>query len=632
MQPHRKKQSAAPTFSKLRTHISQVYWCDPAQGYRFYPAHIKLPSQDHAQEIGWLDELLDGGFSIPTQGGDRKQALGVLITGPPGTGKSTLALELAYRWSFQTLEDCPAKSLQILYATLEASPESMINNAGSYMWLECDKRLKAIQSLVEMEQGKVNIVRFDNLPALDPANNQMEGRTILDSLYEHIKAIADAFGNRPSPTELAEATIRPPDVLIIDSLNSVPNPTDRQKLFLQYSRFVKTSPLIVIFILDSSPDDGRAEFWEFASDTVIRLDRQYDNSGYMGYMIRNIEILKARFQQHAWGRHQLKIYKGSTRGNSTVGVQSENVALAAERMRAHPYRNEGGLFIFPSIHFVLSAYKHAVPFADHKLQYYEPKVANLNKLLGIGFPIGRCTALIGERGGHKSHLGYVELLHRLVFPHKCIHDMQAQSNPVEKQSDPVEKALIVSLRDDEGMTRQTLTKILEMWANQSPAILVPTLAQLEKSGKLEITFFPPGYITPEEFFHRLLLSINRLKHTSKAKHASVTLLFNSLDQLSSRFPLCAKEPIFIPGILQMLAGEGVSSFFVAAREEGRSDYYGLDSMAELILEFQHRYFKKGNKKRKSVVVTVERYAGGQAAGAEGVLELLENGDLICTPL
>ena len=44
----------------------------------------------------------------------------------------------------------------------------------------------------------------------------------------------------------------------------------------------------------------------------------------------------------------------------------------------------------------------------------------------------------------------------------------------------------------------------------------------------------PGYITPEEFFHRLMLSA-----AAKGDNAHVTLLFNSLDQLSSRFPLCA---------------------------------------------------------------------------------------------
>ncbi len=62
-----------------------------------------------------------------------------------------------------------------------------------------------------------------------------------------------------------------------------------------------------------------------------------------------------------------------------------------------------------------------------------------------------------------------------------------------------------------------------------------------KKGKLEILFYPPGYITPEEFFHKMFISIQRLKLSQKG----ITLLFNSLDQLGSRFPLCAEETIFI---------------------------------------------------------------------------------------
>ena len=40
----------------------------------------------------------------------------------------------------------------------------------------------------------------------------------------------------------------------------------------------------------------------------------------------------------------------------------------------------------------------------------------------------------------------------------------------------------------------------------------------------------------------------------------LTLLFNSLDQLSSRFPLCAKQDIFVPGLIDSLNGENVRIF------------------------------------------------------------------------
>jgi hypothetical protein len=175
-----------------------------------------------------------------------------------------------------------------------------------------------------------------------------------------------------------------------------------------------------------------------------------------------------------------------------------------------------------------------------------------------------------------------------------------------------------------------------------------------KGGRLEITYYPPGFITPEEFFHRLLLSINRLKLSSSNPH--VTVLFNSLDQLSSRFPLCAEQKIFIPGIIQMLSAEEVTSIFLAAHEEQfdpRSlgpvaKYYGLLSMAELILSLERENVDRvdclpwvanwlGGKvpneriesvlpeKFQTVKLEVVRFAGGQPAGATGILELVKPG-------
>jgi hypothetical protein len=100
----------------------------------------------------------------------------------------------------------------------------------------------------------------------------------------------------------------------------------------------------------------------------------------------------------------------------------------------------------------------------------------------------------------------------------------------------------------------------------------------------------------------------------------------------------------------MLSGEGVSSFVVAAREERRPDYYGLQTMAELILDFERQTLARSEmlrlikqtlkvtpKNRRTlnrryppehhaVVVSVIRHAGGQAAGSKAVLELAEEGD------
>jgi KaiC/GvpD/RAD55 family RecA-like ATPase len=734
---------------KLPTHVSEICWCNPSpeMGYRIETAKIKLPSQPVPRATAWLDELLDGGFEIPVVKGGERQALGILLTGPPGSGKSTFALELAYRWSCVEGRDLPPhiqeftgkKPLQVLYATFEATAEEMIHNASSFEWKSFTEKAKPIRSLTEIQEGRVNVISMTNIEMwqvggapvpqkAEAGTNWLEriGRTIITWSLDYSGHLPP-FSDKTPP--------RPPDVLIIDGLNSAPNEQNREQFYREYAQLLGAHPLVIIFILDISPTNERAEFWEYASDVVIKLDRHSQHPGDLYYVIRHLEIVKARFQYHAWGRHQMKIFKGLNEGTSSVEPNTSKVGRASERLRSHGYRTEGGIFIFPSIHFLLSGYEHMPPEVEDQTvppQYYRPRVPNLNKILGNGFPVGRCTALVGQRGGHKSHLAFEELLYRVVYPNECRatpgptdqngneHGSETSftkrllSRPAEPggtslagglsprapllasttpktsflhrsplsvapNNDPLpepppvpslpgtvatdpevvplisrlvdkhgcEKALIVSLRDDEGTTRRTMTKILNRWREFDST--VPTLDALEASGLIEIMYFPPGYITPEEFYHRILLSINRLKHGDRST-PGVSVLINGLDELATRFPMCAKEPIFIPGIIQLLAGEKVSSFFVAAYEEGHSDYYGLGSMAGVILEFEHRDFprddvrlhlnavlpgnqaiynsesskRKNQSLRRAVVVTVSRFSGGQSAGAEGILELLDD--------
>jgi len=193
---------------------------------------------------------------------------------------------------------------------------------------------------------------------------------------------------------------------------------------------------------------------------------------------------------------------------------------------------------------------------------------------------------------------------------------------------------------------------------------------LEKEGRLEIMYYPPGYITSEEFLHRLLITVARLKNGIKEKSKfGLTLLFNSFDQLPSRFPLCARESMLIPAIVQMLNSEDVTSFFVAAKSSGQTDgLYGLESTADLILEVERRSYRKeqylrciealiGKKEtdrrlamvlgggatgtrvgdalgdwRRIVVMDVVRYPGVEAMGRRGFVELVSPQDEVLLSL
>lgn len=647
----------------LKTRISEAFWFDPSstdEGDWIKPARIpsmmeEPSSQDTAegreQSISWLDCLFHGGVFLPESKLEDPRAITILITGPPGAGKSSLATELCYRW-------CINEKWSSLYITSESHQPWMIEKAKSFGWKKAAEAFEANEKS-EAAVRVVPIEKFFHLESWITADQKKVKPTkkTLEELRRVFfpEPVPDASGTGNTKKlldELPEMDTVDAKILVLDSLNTVYGEERRIELFKNFMNLASSGPQILMVILDSTPSGEAAKFWEFISDIVVRLGRNYD----LGYMVRTLEIVKARYQPHVWGVHQLKIYEPARFARENNEPQEK---YKSRLSRAHPYRREGGIFIFPSIHYVLSAYKRRHLIEGGNISTGVP---GLEQLLPKGYPKSRCTALLGDRGGHKSHLSYLELLYRIIEqPASEQVEQSEQSSPERSQVNypPEHKGLIISLRDDEGTTRATMQKILrQQWGEGID------LQKFEEDGHLEIMYFPPGNITPEEFFHRVLLSIQRLKQGSD--HTHITLLFNSLDQLSSRFPLCAKQGIFILGIIQMLSAEGVSSFFVAAREPGQKtgEYYGVESMAELILNFEREPFEKKdycqsamahfenlqrkgligkdwspedreaaeNKvqdKRFAVVTEVVRFAGGQAAGAKGILELIDDDDPLC---
>ena len=615
----------------LRTNVSQAYWYSRGKEPPFQQASIPRENEAAPVPVAWLDRLFEGGLSIPDGG----KPLVLLIAGPPGSGKSTLALEMCYRMVLS--DDQFTRGLFSLYLSTDAEAVPLIHNAIKLWGTEVANRIVEFSKkdtpdpppIVEPdEQNSVVCVRGRGSLEKEETRREILEQFVngaLHAIEEWTKVDAPTFFRKAVQKLIGKTPIAHllPDVVVVDSLNIL-SPEEQGKYFQSFLAAIPPETKLVIFVLDSAGSGDAHEVWEFVSDIVVRLDDVLVKD----YYVRTIQVRKARYQSHFLGRHQVKVYPAFK-----LPLANDPDRIMKLR-RAHPFREEGGIFIYPSIHSYLSAYKHRG--RPSKSDFDETPLSGFNDLLRPaegdhgGFPTGRCTAFIGGRGGHKSHLGYCHLLHRIVTEH--------------------EAGLVISLRDDGAMTRKTMGKILTGIKGAK------SLDFYEDNGQLEVLYFHPGYITPEEFFHRVFLSVHHILsvHPNKKK---LTVLFNSLDQLAARFPLCADQQIFVPGIIEFLSGEGATSIFIAVDEPGQpKEQYGLLPMADVILSFQAYTFQFEDYKnhlaataegcnareekaflsrlkrlpenerfaKTEVVLRVDRFAGGERAGARGLLELVDD--------
>jgi KaiC/GvpD/RAD55 family RecA-like ATPase len=619
----------------ITTNISQLFWCsydtknedcqirnnkecDNTQCNGNPILNNFKPAIINNNEISWFDKLFINGIKVTDS-----NPTTMIISGPPGSGKSTLALELCYRIASQEPPLLP------LYISFESNTNSLIEKAKKFGWNNFtdelipytgnkDEYKKEIHDRKDKNIGTIAFWDKDTSKRKFPLDPNALSLTY-DLISNAIRSVSEDFIDIKKGYPLFLQKIFDikqkginefhPNVLVIDSLNIVSNNEQRSLLFENINENM-TNTQLVILIIDSI--DKQHNDWEFKSDIILKLDYFSNND----YFLRTIEIVKARNQEHILGKHQMKIHSKFEEDSAKNQRYCDKNII---HHRSHPYRESGGIIIYPSIHYYLSGYrKRSSPSSTEKSTDYPFQLGEI-----LNLPFGRCTGLVGERGTHKSHLAYMYLLYNIIAKGY--------------------RGLIITLREDEKKTIEALQIILNQLVEQTefpgdrPS---KNIYDYIHSNRLEILYFLPGYITPNEFFHRIFISTHRMKQNE----SKVISIFNSLDQIEARFPLCTKEDIFIPSIIEFFLGEHITNIFIAVNEDEKTlDKYGLLPMADYVLSFKKKpvdpnefqnqftlnsqlrqYFNNnyiGVNKIETVEVKVEKHSGGRPKVRKGILEL-----------
>jgi KaiC/GvpD/RAD55 family RecA-like ATPase len=308
----------------------------------------------------------------------------IVIKGKPGTGKSTLALQIA----FACTQGC--NGFSSAFFPMEEQIEHVLNKAKSFGWEPWLRPVRHLQNvsespsadelgnfleLVLRQPEECPILRLDTpksegsfgsgdqpagdldqycrnhlekknpqpkvlLPSLSPRSIQPADSRENKLFWERYRQLENFLEGADWLRENRGRNYPAPRLVCLDSLNTFGDRLlEREEIFRVFDLF-KRHKIIGVFILEVYDEEQQGSVKnlhqntiEYLADTVISLQATEDN----GYYMRYLEIQKSRYFHQIYGQHpfRLKDYDPKKKADNQCPRQAYE--------------------IFPSLHYIVSS-------------------------------------------------------------------------------------------------------------------------------------------------------------------------------------------------------------------------------------------------------------------------------------